>query len=58
MKYFKMFAGMCPEVPLHLVRFVELNFFGRALECPDFSGQAKTGDVAWVYVTFFSLLWL
>lgn len=56
MKYFKMFAGMCPEVPLHLVRFIELNFFGRALECPDFSGQAKTGDVAWVYVTFFSLL--
>lgn len=58
MKYFRMFAGMCPEVPFHLVRFLELNFFGYALECPDFSGQAETGDVSWVYVTFFSLFQL
>lgn len=46
MKHFGMFAGMCPEVPLHWVRFLELNFFGYALELLDFSGQAKGADVA------------
>lgn len=38
-----MFAVMCPEVPLHGTRFLELNFLGHTLELLDLSGQGKSG---------------
>ena len=42
MKHFGKFAGMCSKVPLHRMRFLELNFLALALELPGFSGQGKS----------------